>query len=253
MATTPRSLMDQWIATTTTWADPVAALGAGTVTALMPDVLPTVLTEGVLRRFGGRRIDVSLRARHLRAELAGMQLRRHGAAFDASIDMRDVDFDGRHFDRLTVTADGVKLIPNLATRVTVDHITLTGSMPIADLVEWLHAGEFLDWDLTTEADGLVHAHHRRTRLQAVVDPVIRRHRLRIHVHRARWLGVNIPVGMMPVLSFILPDLPDGSRIVRAVRRDQHVHFEIDCGSRTGTIDLAQIRSAVAAGTRLIVW
>lgn len=99
----------------------------------------------------------------------------------------------------------------------------------------------------------MHARHRRTRLHAVVDPVVRRHRLRLHVHRARWLGVNIPVGMMPVLSFVLPDLPDGSRIMRAVRRDQSVHFEIDCGSRGATIDLAQIRSAVAAGTRLIVW
>ena len=248
-----RSLMDQWIATTTAWTDPVAALGAGTVTALMPDVLPTVLTEGVLRRFGGRRIDVSLRARPLRAELSAMQVRRQGAAFDASIDMCDVDFDGRRFDRLTVTATGVRLIPNLATRVTTDRITLTGSMPIADLVEWLHAGEFLDWDLTTAADGLVHAQHRRTRLHAVVDPVVRRHRLRLHVHSARWLGVNVPVGMMPVLSFILPDLPDGSRIIRAVRRDQSVYFEIDGGSRCATIDLAQIRSAVAAGTRLIIW
>lgn len=39
-------LLDQWTAFTTAWLDPVADLGAGTVTALMPDVLMTLLSEG---------------------------------------------------------------------------------------------------------------------------------------------------------------------------------------------------------------
>src|SRR5262245_32201864 len=49
-----QSLLEQWLSFTTAWVDPVADLGAGTVTALMPDVLMTVLSEGILSRFGGQ-------------------------------------------------------------------------------------------------------------------------------------------------------------------------------------------------------
>jgi hypothetical protein len=47
------SWLDQWAGFTTSWLDPFADLGAGTVTALLPDVLITVLSEGIRSRFGG--------------------------------------------------------------------------------------------------------------------------------------------------------------------------------------------------------
>src|SRR6478735_9083767 len=71
-----RSWLDQWFARTAAWADPVATFGAGTATALLPDVLVSALSEGVLRRFGGQRIDVTLRGRPLSAQLVSLQVRR---------------------------------------------------------------------------------------------------------------------------------------------------------------------------------
>ncbi|MFE3360509.1 hypothetical protein ACFXOQ_35730, partial [Streptomyces californicus] len=85
------SWIDQWLGFTTSWADPVADLGSGTVTALMPDVLMTVLSEGIFSRFGGREVSATLLGHDLTATLDTFKVRRRGALIDW-VDEQNLDW-----------------------------------------------------------------------------------------------------------------------------------------------------------------
>ena len=74
-----KSWLDQWVAVTSSWVDPVATLGAGTVTALLPDVIMTMLTDGILSRFLGQEIDITVHGRRVEGILRLLAVRRRGA------------------------------------------------------------------------------------------------------------------------------------------------------------------------------
>jgi hypothetical protein len=246
-----RSWLDQWFARTAAWADPVAALGAGTATALLPDVLVSVLSEGVLRRFGGQRIDLTLRGRPLSAHLVSLDVRRTGAAFRARAELTEVDWDGYSFDSLTVTANGVRLVPSRATRFRAEQIDIEGELPVSELIDWLN-GHGLQWLLGVDDSGLVRAKHARRKLVALVDARVVNDLLRIEVKRAHWMGVLIPTALLTARSLPLPALPNDGRIVHATRHGDTVRFAIDLASMAGTVDLAQVRTAIAAGSGFTV-
>src|SRR5690606_30265492 len=88
-----QSWLEQWISYTTAWVDPVADLGAGTVTALMPDVLLTVLSEGILSRFGGQEVTATLLGHDLTATLEVLKVRRRGAHFQTKTVLTDLHWD----------------------------------------------------------------------------------------------------------------------------------------------------------------
>lgn len=247
-----RTWLDQWFARTASWADPFATLGAGTATALLPDVLVTMLSEGIRRRFTGQRIDLSLRGRPMQATLVSLRVRRRGASFQSRIELADIDWDGHMFDALTITASGVRLIPSLATRLVADSIDIEGEVRVAALVGWLNT-QGLQWALHVDNSGLIRAHHTRRRLVALVDGSVRNDVLRIEVKRAHWYGVGIPMALRTARSVALPPLPNNGRFRHATRNGDVVRFAIDFAALEGTIDLAQVRSAIAAGSRLIVW
>ena len=247
-----RTWLAQWFARTASWADPFATLGAGTATALLPDVLVSLLSEGIRRRFVGRRIDLSLRGRPLQAELVSLLVRRRGASFQARIELADIDWDGHTFESLTITASGVRLIPSLASRLVADQIDIEGEVRVAALVGWLNQ-QGLQWALDVDDSGLIRAHHTRRRLVALVDGSVRNDLLRIQAERAHWFGVLIPAAVLTARTVPLPALPNDGRIVHATRDGDVVRFAVDLASLTGTIDLAQMRSAIAAGSNLIIW
>jgi hypothetical protein len=242
-----RSWLDQWFAKTAAWADPVATLGAGTATALLPDVLVSALSEGILSRFGGQRIDLVLRGRPLSAHLVSLEVRRTGASFRARAELTDVDWDGYGFDSLVVTANGVRLIPSLSTRFRAEQIDIEGELPLAELIEWLN-GHGLQWSLGIDDSGLIRAKHSRRRLVALVDAAVFNDLLRIDVKRAHWMGMMIPNSLLTARSMPLPALPNDGRIVRATRHGDTVRFAIDLASMSGSVDLAQVRTAIASGS-----
>ncbi|WP_068276087.1 hypothetical protein [Aldersonia kunmingensis] len=247
-----RSWLDQWFAKTAAWADPVATLGAGTATALLPDVLVSALSEGILSRFGGQRIDLVLRGRPMSAHLVSLEVRRTGASFRARAELTDVDWDGYGFDSLSITANGVRLIPSLATRFQAEQIDIQGELPLSELIEWLN-GHGLQWALGIDDSGLIRAKHSRRKLVALVDAAVVNDLLRIEVKRAHWMGMVIPNSLLTTRSMPLPALPNDGRIVRATRHGDTVRFAIDIASMSGSVDLAQVRTAIAAGSGFTIW
>lgn len=247
-----KSWVDQWASVTASWVDPVATLGAGTVTALLPDVLMTALTDGIASRFGGKQIDVTLYGTQIQGVLEGLRLRRRGSVFETEIELTDVDWNGHTFERLSAVANGVRLVPGVPTRLESQQIDVEGRVDVASVVDWLNE-RGLDWVLRAEESGLIHAHHPGRRLTAIVDAAITDDMVRINVIRARWMGLPVPQGLLTSRTFQLSPLPNDARIVRAVREGTSVRFSLDVPAVSGSLDLAQIRTAIVAGTGLIVW
>ncbi|MFI5778415.1 hypothetical protein [Nocardia sp. NPDC051570] len=235
-----------------TWLDPVADLGAGTVTALMPDVLMTLLSEGILRQFGGREVGATLLGHEMTATLTTLKVRRRGAHFQAKTVLTGLLWNGHPIEEVTVIAHGVRLIPGMPTRVRTSSLDITGTVTTAAVTNWLNDGHPA-WELGVASDGLITARHRRRRLRARVDAAVGDNLLTVAVHRAHWLGIPVPRRWVRPAPIPLTDLPKNIRIVRADRQADRIAFRIEIPDITGSFDLAQIRAAIVAGTTLIIF
>lgn len=243
---------EQWLGYTMAWLDPVADLSAGTVTALLPDTLLTVLSEGILSRFAGREISATLLGHELTGILSALKVRRRGAHFQIDSTLSGLLWDEHPIEEVTLVGHGVRLIPGVPTKIRATRVEITGAVTIAALVEWLgtHEGE---WLLAVAENGLVRAVHRRRRIKALLDASITDNMLRPNVHRVTWWGLPLPRRLRTVAPTPLPDLPRGAIVRYAARDDERIRFEIEVPDVSGSFDLTQIRSAIVAGTTLIVF
>ncbi|WP_280474752.1 hypothetical protein [Nocardia farcinica] len=247
-----QSWLEQWLTTTAAWMDPVVDLGSGTVTALLPDVLMTVLSEGILSRFGGQEITVTLVGHELHATLQVLKVRRRGAHFQTKTVLSRLRWDDHPLETVTVIAHGVRLIPGVPSRVRTARLEVSGTVTLAALVAWLNTLP-LAWHLEVTAEGDVRARHRRHALTALVDGAVTDNRLTLRVRRARWRGIPLPRRLVDQPVLPLRDLPRDLRIVCAALDGDLVRFELELPETTASFDLAQIRDAVVAGTTLIVF
>lgn len=247
-----QSWLEQWISFTTSWVDPVADLGSGTVTALLPDVLMTALSEGILSRFGGQEVSATLLGHRLHATLDVLKVRRRGAHFQTKTVLSRLRWDEYPIEQVTVIAHGVRLIPGVPTKVRAAGLELTGTVTTAALLTWLEQWPH-DWRLSVRADGLVRAKHRRRGLTAVLDAAVTDNVVRLELRRANWFGIRLPRRLLRPPQIPLEYLPNGARVAEANRDGQLVRFRIELPETVGSFDLAQIRSAIVTGTTLIVF
>ncbi|WP_216892006.1 hypothetical protein [Nocardia alni] len=244
--------LDQWSSFTTAWLDPVADLGSGTVTALVPDVLMTLLSGGILSRFGGQEVTAAILGHEMRGALRTLTARRRGANFEVEAVLEELHWDRYPIDELTVVAHGVRLIPGVPTKVRASMIDITGTVSTAALLDWLNTWEF-DWELGADPSGLLVGRHRRQRTRALIDASVIDDLLTIVVHRVSRCGVRIPRRWARVAPIPLTDLPKDIRVRSTRREGDRVRFQLEIPELTASFDLAQIRSAIVAGTTLVIF
>ncbi|MRH86317.1 hypothetical protein GFY24_02350 [Nocardia sp. SYP-A9097] len=247
-----QSWVDQWTGFTTAWLDPVADFGVGTVTALMPDVLMTLLSEGILSRFGGQEANATFLGHDVTATLHTLKVRRRGAHFQTKTVVTELHWDEHRVEELTVIAHGVRLVPGMPTKLRAAQLDITGVISRAALLEWVNTWQ-PDWELEPAEDGLIRARHKRRRIKALVDGDITNNVLTITVHSAHWRKMRAPKRMTALQPIPLSDLPNDARIISTHRVGEYVCFAADLPGLTGSFDLAQIRSAIVAGTTLIIF
>lgn len=247
-----QSWLEQWVSVTTAWVDPVVDLGAGTVTALLPDVLMTMLSEGILSRFGGQEVNATLLGHDLHATLQVLKVRRRGAHFQTKTVLSRLRWDDHPIEAVTVIAHEVRLIPGVPTKVRAGRMDLEGTLTTAALIGWLNA-QPLDWTLRLDDNGSIRARHRRRRLSAVVEAAVTDNEVRVQPQRVNWFGVRLPRRLVGTPTVRLEDLPKQARIAHATREGDLVRFRVELPEITGSFDLAQMRSAIVAGTTLIVF
>jgi hypothetical protein len=163
-----------------------------------------------------------------------------------------LSWDDHPIESVTVIAHGVRLIPGVPTKVRTARLDLVGTVTTAALVGWLNT-QPLDWDLDVHRSGLIRARHRRRLVTALVDASVADNRLRIEIRRVTWFGVRIPRRMIDVPVLPLEHLPKDARIACAEREDDLIRFRVELPEISGSFDLAQMRSAILAGTTLIVF
>lgn len=244
--------VEQWTSFTSAWLEPAADFGSGTVTALMPDVLMTLLSEGILSQFGGQEVSATLLGSDMRATLHTLKVRRRGAHFQAKTVLTGLLWNTHPIEELTVIAHGLRLIPGVPTKVRTSQLDLTGVITLAALLEWINSWQ-PDWELEPADDGLILARHRRRRIRALASAEVIDNVLSITVHRAHWRKVRAPKRFTTLNPIPLTGLPSQARISRAELVGEHVFFRIDLPGITGSFDLAQIRSAIVAGTTLVIF
>ncbi|MBL1073221.1 hypothetical protein JK358_02300 [Nocardia sp. 2] len=244
--------VDQWTSFTTAWLDPVTDFGVGTVTALMPDVLMTLLSEGILSQFGGQEVDATFLGHDLRATLHTLKVRRRGAHFQTKTVLTQLHWNNHPVEELTAIAHGVRIIPGVPTRIRAAQIDITGVVSVAALLNWINTWQ-PDWVLETAPDGQIMARHKRRKIRALATGEITNNVLTISVHTAHWRSIRAPRSMTRLAPIPLTDLPNQLRILRAERKGDHIEFTADLPGMTASFDLAQIRSAIVAGTTLIVF
>lgn len=247
-----QSWVEQWTTFTTAWIDPVTDFGVGTVTALMPDVLMTLLSEGILSQFGGQEVSATLLGHDVRATLNTLKVRRRGAHFQTKTVLTGLYWNEHRIEELTVVANGVRLVPGVPTTVRAAQLEFTGVITVATLLDWINSWQ-RDWELEPAEDGLVLARHRRKRVRALAEADITDNVLTITVQRAHWRRLRAPQRFTRLQPIALSDLPNQARISRAQRIGDHIVFAGDLPGVIGSFDLAQIRSAIVAGTTLIVF
>ncbi|WP_328389622.1 hypothetical protein [Nocardia sp. NBC_00416] len=247
-----QSWLEQWIGYTTAWVEPMADLSAGTVTALLPDTLLTVLSEGILSRFGGQEISATLLGHGLTGTLDVLKVRRRGAHFQTKAVLRKLRWDDRPIDEVTVISHEVRLVPGVPTRVRANQVDIEGVVPVETVLGWL-ATRQREWKLSITERGLVRAVHRGKRITAELDASVTDDVLRLEVRRATWSGLPVPRRWRTMAPIPIAELPSGARVRHAVRDGDMVRFRIELAPVSGSFDLAQIRSAIVAGTTLIVF
>ncbi|WP_153414772.1 hypothetical protein [Nocardia macrotermitis] len=243
---------EQWSSFTTAWLDPFADFGAGAVTALLPDVLMTLLSEGILSRFGGQVISATLLGSDMTATLESLEARRRGAHFETRAVLRGLRWNRHPIEHMTVVGHGMRLIPGVPTKLRSTHLDITGTISTAALIGWLNTWQ-LDWRLGIGPDGLITARHRRLRIRALVDASVTNDLLTVRVRQASWLGVRIPRRAFAVTPIPLSNLPKQISVRTAEREGELVRFHVDVPEIVGSFDLAQMRSAIVAGTTLIIF
>ncbi|MFC9786734.1 hypothetical protein [Rhodococcus sp. NPDC127528] len=232
-----------WTSLASGWLDPVATLGAGTTTALLPDTLVTAVSTGIARRYVGRRITVSPQGVPVTALLGSLRIRRRGAHLQSRVRLTDVVWTGPPVSELIAVANGVRLVPGAPSRVHTAQIEVRGRIAVPDLLDWIN-GRGHDWIVRDGESGLFHAEHRDRRLRAVVDAALIDDAIRIGVVEARWRGVPVPRRYLRGRTVPLPALPHGIRGVNATRDEDVVSFTLEVPSLTTSFDLTQLIRAV---------
>ncbi|WP_237658134.1 hypothetical protein [Rhodococcus ruber] len=212
------------------WMQPLAELGAGTVTALVPDTLVDLLGRGLALRYAGRPVETTVQGAPLRAVVDGVRIRRDRAHLRASVRLSRLDWDDRRIDSLTVTAHGLRIVPGLSTRISAARLDVQGVAPITVVLDWFNSLD-TPWRLSRGDD--IRADHRRLNVSAVVDGAVVDDVAYVELLRLRCYGLLVPV--VAARRVPLPPLPAGIRKVYAARLGDDVRFGFEIADVDGVL------------------
>jgi hypothetical protein len=242
-----RSWLDSWVSMTTWWMEPAARAGAQML-SYGPERILVEIVDGLVQRFGDGSIEFSARGRPGKADLDWLRLLTRKGRHEAHLQLRDVEFDGFAFDRLTAVVQSVEVTPGRRPRLTLDDIRISGRSPLVSLLRWID-DRTGDWTMAVDDTGAVTARHRSHDVTAEVQLSVDDDRVQMELRAVRWRRhrVCLPGWLRLRLTVATLHLGPGVTVVEARRRGRSVDFDVRVTSIDQTFELAQLRDAVLRG------
>jgi hypothetical protein len=233
-----QSWLDQWIDLTSAWTSVTPS----------PERLLAELIDGVLARFGGRRIALTLHGHDVSGVLDGLRVAGPAGDHRAHAVLTDVDWEGRRLEEAVVRARHVRLGPGLTSTLTAEPVEIEGRARLHEAVRWAEEAN-LDWKVDVDATGELRAVHRDRPYRLTGEASVADGRLQVEVVAVGYgdIGVRLPSWVRLVRHLELPPLPKGTTLVDAHRIGEEVSFRVRLDEVRYDLDLARVRDAIMRG------
>jgi hypothetical protein len=230
-----------WLEVTNRWT---GALADGRPPLQPQANLLVEFAGGLARAFRGRRVNVELCGRRVRAEIDAIWLDRHDDRYVGRLELRSVECDGLEVEALSVVAGAVVLTPP-PTVLIASGVEVLGRSALEPLVAWLDR-ELPKWDLRVAQGGLVEVVPRRRDVRFHVDAVICEGELEVELRAVLWrrVALRCPRWLRLSRKIRLPALPEGMSVAEARQRGNEVEFRLSMPTVRHAVNLRQLQEAI---------
>ncbi len=232
-----QSWFDQWIDMTSSWTSVVPT----------PERLLGELIDGVLARFGGRRIALTLHGHAVSGVLDALRVSGAPGEHRAHAVLTDVDWEARRLEEVVVRARQVRLAPGLTSTLTAEPVEIEGRARLDEVLRW-SVDVDLDWKVELDAAGELRARHRDRPYRVTGDASVSDGRVQVEVVALGYgdVGVRLPRWLRFVHHIDL-QLPPGTMLVDAHRVGDEVSFRVRLDEVRYDLDLDRVRDAIMRG------
>ncbi len=221
----------------------------GDVARRRPSGCSVELIDGLLARFGGRRMTMTLHGHEVSGVLDGLRVSGPAGDHRAHAVLTDVDWEGRHLEEVVVRARQVRLGPGLTSTLTAEPVEIECRARLDEVLTWAATAE-LEWTVDLDAAGELRAVRRGDRPYRLTgEASVRDDRLQVEVVAVGYgdVGVRLPRWVRFVRHLDLPPLPPGTTLVDAHRIGDDVSFRVRLDEVRYDLDLARVRDAIVRG------
>ena len=238
-----KSWLDQWVEATSLWAS----------TPPTPERLLGDMIDGLLARFGGRRLTVTVHGDDVSGVLDALRVSGPSTDQRAHAVLSDVEWRGHHLEEVVVRARQLRITPGLTATLTAHPVEIEGRGQLADALAWLATND-TGWTVDLDQAGALRAVHRDRPFRVGGTGAIADGKLEVEVSSVGYgdKGMRLPRWVRIVREVELPPLSPGMRLVDAHRIGDQVSFRVVVDDVKLDIDLDRVRSAIMRGAAVPV-
>jgi hypothetical protein len=238
-----KSWLDQWVEATSLWAS-----APPTPERLLGDMI-----DGLLARFAGRRLTVTVHGNEVSGVLDALRVSGPSTDQRAHAVLSDVEWRGHHLEEVVVRARQLRISPGLTATLTAHPVEIEGRGQLADALAWLATND-AGWTVDLDDAGKLRAVHRDRPFRVGGTGAVADGKLEVEVSGVGYgdKGVRLPRWVRIVREIELPPLPPGMRLLDAHRIGDQVSFRVLVDEVKLDIDLDRVRSAIMRGVAVPV-
>jgi hypothetical protein len=238
-----KSWFDQWFDATSAWAS----------APLTPERLLGDMIDGLLARFAGRRLTVTVHGNEVSGVLDALRVSGPSTDQRAHAVLSDVEWRGHRLEEVVVRARQLRISPGLTATLTAHPVEIEGRGQLADALAWLATND-TGWTIDLDGSGALRAVHRDRPFRVGGTGAVADGKLEVEVTAVGYgdKGVRLPRWVRIVREIELPQLPPGMRLLDAHRIGDQVSFRVLVDDVKLDIDLERVRSAIMRGAAVPV-
>ena len=232
-----KSWFDQWVDATAAW------------TSATPERLLAELIDGLLARYAGRRLTMSLHGHDVSGVLDALRVSGSSSDQRAHAVLSDVEWRGHHLEEVVVRARQLRISPGLAATLTARPVEIEGRGQLVDALAWLATND-TGWTVDLDDAGELRAVHRDRPFRVGGTGAVNDGKLEVEVSAVGYgdKGLRLaPVGAHRPRDRPASSALAGMRLVDAHRIGDQVSFRVLVDDVKLDIDLDRVPQRDHAG------